>query len=87
MALNTQQKLFQFQIFHDIDAIEPLKKVASASPNPTASRLAAEALKILGEEIPHRLSQNVPLWSVEDVIFWVSQVVCLKFTLDIFIVH
>lgn len=62
------------KVFTEIEAIEPLKKVASTSPNPTASRLAADALKILGEEIPHRLSQNVPLWSNEDVIFWVSQV-------------
>ncbi|XP_045171328.2 NAD(+) hydrolase SARM1-like [Mercenaria mercenaria] len=62
------------KIFTEIDAIEPLKKVASTSPNPTASRLAADALKILGEEIPHRLSQNVQLWSNEDVIFWVSQI-------------
>ena len=65
------------QVFTEIDAIEPLKKVASTSPNPTASRLATDTLKILGEEIPHKLSQCVPLWSNEDVIFWVSQVFTL----------
>ncbi|KAK3603297.1 hypothetical protein CHS0354_007628 [Potamilus streckersoni] len=62
------------QIFHEIDAIDPLKKVASSSFNATASKFAAEALKILGEEVPHRLSQQVPLWSVEDVLHWVSQI-------------
>jgi hypothetical protein len=61
------------QIFHEIDAVEPLKKIAS-SPNPVASRLAAEALKVIGEKIPHKLSQQVPLWTVEDVAYWVSQV-------------
>lgn len=62
------------KVFSEIEAIEPLKKVASSSPNPTAARLATDALKILGEEVPHRLSQNVPLWSTEDVLFWISQI-------------
>ncbi|XP_052799930.1 NAD(+) hydrolase SARM1-like isoform X1 [Mya arenaria] len=62
------------KVFTEIGAVEPLKKVASTSPNPTASRLAASALQILGESIPHKLSQNVPLWSNEDVIFWLTQI-------------
>ncbi|KAJ8312455.1 hypothetical protein KUTeg_009828 [Tegillarca granosa] len=61
------------EVFYEIEAIEPLKKLAS-SPNATASKLAAEALKIIGEEIPHRLTQQVPVWSVNDVVFWVTQV-------------
>ncbi|PVD31747.1 hypothetical protein C0Q70_07165 [Pomacea canaliculata] len=60
-------------IFHEIDAVEPLKKIAS-SPNTVASKLAAEALKVIGEKIPHKLSQQVPLWTVEDVAHWVSQI-------------
>ena len=61
------------QVFHEIDAVEPLKKLAS-SPNTVASKLAAEALKVIGEKIPHKLTQQVPLWTVEDVSYWVSQV-------------
>ncbi|KAK7087330.1 hypothetical protein V1264_021399 [Littorina saxatilis] len=60
-------------VFHEIDAVEPLKKIAS-SPNTVASKLAAEALKVIGEKIPHKLSQQVPLWTVEDVAYWVSQI-------------
>ncbi|KAL8579686.1 hypothetical protein ACOMHN_066675 [Nucella lapillus] len=63
----------QDEIFHEIDAVEPLKKIAS-STNTVASKLAAEALKVIGEKIPHKLSQQVPLWTVEDVAYWVSQI-------------
>ena len=46
------------------------------SPDSVASRLASKPLKLIGEEVPHKLSQQVPLWSVEDVAHWVSEV-CL----------
>ena len=69
-----------FQIFYEINAVEPLKKLAS-SPNDVASKLAAEALKTIGEKIPHTLSQQVPLWSVPDVVYWVSQVTHTKYKL------
>lgn len=61
------------QLFYEIGAIEPLKKVAS-SPNATASKLAAQALKVIGESIPHKLTTQVPVWSVVDVAHWVAQV-------------
>ncbi|GFO26159.1 sterile alpha and tir motif-containing protein 1 [Plakobranchus ocellatus] len=61
------------EIFHEIDAVEPLKKIAS-SPNTVASKLAAEALKNIGEKIPHKLSQQVPLWTVDDVVYWITQI-------------
>ena len=48
-------------------------KVAS-SPGNVASGLASEAQKLIGEEVPHKLSQQGPLWSVEDVAHWVSEV-------------
>lgn len=64
---------FSSQIFLEIGAIEALKKVAS-SPNAIASKLAAQALQIIGERIPHKLSQQVPLWTVEDVIEWLKQI-------------
>lgn len=60
-------------IFREIGAIEPLKVVASC-PNAVASKFAAQALRLIGEEVPHKLSQQVPLWSVEDVREWVKQI-------------
>ncbi|CAL8120493.1 unnamed protein product [Orchesella dallaii] len=59
-------------VFKEIHAIEPLKRVAS-SPNALASKFAAQALKLIGETVPHKLSQQVPLWSTEDVREWVIQ--------------
>lgn len=61
------------EIFREIGAIEPLKVVASC-PNAVASKFAAQALRLIGEEVPHKLSQQVPLWSVEDVREWVKQI-------------
>lgn len=61
------------EIFREIGAIEPLKIVASC-PNAIASKFAAQALRLIGEEVPHKLSQQVPLWSVEDVREWVKQI-------------
>ncbi|KAK3914268.1 NAD(+) hydrolase sarm1 [Frankliniella fusca] len=61
------------EIFREIGAIEPLKKCASC-PNAVASKYAAQALRLIGEEVPHKLSQQVPLWSTEDVREWVKQI-------------
>lgn len=61
------------EIFLLIGAIEPLRKVASC-PNAIASKFAAQALGLIGEKIPHKLSQQVPLWSTEDVREWVKQI-------------
>lgn len=60
-------------IFSEIGAVESLKKVASC-PNAVASKYAAQALRLIGEEVPHKLSQQVPLWSAEDVEEWVKQI-------------
>ncbi|XP_030757218.1 sterile alpha and TIR motif-containing protein 1 isoform X4 [Sitophilus oryzae] len=60
-------------IFQEIGAVEALKKVASC-PNAVASKYAAQALRLIGEEVPHKLSQQVPLWSSEDVEQWVRQI-------------
>ncbi|XP_050680745.1 NAD(+) hydrolase sarm1-like isoform X1 [Leptidea sinapis] len=61
------------EIFREINAIEPLMIVAG-SPNAVASKYAAQALRLIGEEVPHKLSQQVPLWSIEDVREWVKQI-------------
>lgn len=60
-------------IFAEIGAVESLKRVASC-PNAVASKYAAQALRLIGEEVPHKLSQQVPLWSAEDVEEWVKQI-------------
>lgn len=60
-------------IFAEIGAIASLKMVASC-PNAVASKYAAQALRLVGEEVPHKLSQQVPLWSTEDVEEWVKQI-------------
>ncbi|KAK0174785.1 hypothetical protein PV327_010515 [Microctonus hyperodae] len=60
-------------IFRRCGAIEPLKKVASC-PNAVASKYAAGALELIGEKLPHKLSQQVPLWTSLDVSEWVKQI-------------
>lgn len=60
-------------IFKEIGAIESLKKVASC-PNAIASKFAAQALRLIGEQVPHKLSQQVPVWNIEDVREWIKQI-------------
>lgn len=66
-----------FQAFEEIGAIEALKQVASY-PEEVGPKYAAQALEIIGAEIPYKLIQQVPLWTVEDVQYWVSQVIIIK---------
>lgn len=73
MEAGIKKKQGNTGVFHEIGAIEALKKVAS-SPNAIASKFAAQALQLIGEEVPHKLSQQVPLWTVEDVREWVKQI-------------
>lgn len=61
------------QVFKEINAIEPLKIVASR-PNAIASKYAAQALRLIGEKVPHKLSHQVALWTIEDVKEWVKHV-------------
>ncbi|KAL8569857.1 hypothetical protein ACOMHN_038550 [Nucella lapillus] len=61
------------EVLYDIGAVDSLKWLAG-SPECMAARLAAQALAILGEEAPHRLSLQVPLWTVHNVTHWVTQV-------------
>ncbi|XP_017485726.1 PREDICTED: sterile alpha and TIR motif-containing protein 1-like [Rhagoletis zephyria] len=63
----------QTSVFKEINAVEALQKVASC-PNAIASKYAAQALRLIGEEVPHKLSQQVPLWTIEDVKEWVKQI-------------
>jgi hypothetical protein len=60
-------------LFKEIGAIESLKRLAS-SPSGISSKYAAQTLRLIGEEVPHKLSQQVPTWTVEDVSEWVKQI-------------
>lgn len=66
------------QVFAQIGLVEPLKQVAG-SPLALASRFACQALRLIGAELPHRLSQQVPLWTIKDVLEWLTQVNFEKF--------
>ncbi|XP_064112730.1 NAD(+) hydrolase sarm1-like isoform X8 [Macrobrachium nipponense] len=73
MEAGIKKRQGNLDIFREIGAIEPLKEVAS-SPNAIASKYAVQALRLIGEEVPHKLSQQVPLWTPEDVREWVKQI-------------
>jgi len=83
MEAEIKVKQGKTSLFAEIGAIEALKKVAS-SPNGIASKYAAQALRIIGEDVPHKLSQQVPTWSVDDVKEWVKQIGFANFS-DAFI--
>lgn len=57
----------------EIGAIAMLREVAGV-PDEIASGFAGMALEIIGEEVPYKLSQQVPLWTIQDVSQWVKQV-------------
>jgi len=63
------------QVFQDIGAIEPLKRLASGVVQ-QAARFAGQALRLIGEEVPLKLSPQVPLWTSQDVVRWLHQVNC-----------
>ncbi|KAG9511230.1 Sterile alpha and TIR motif-containing protein 1, partial [Fragariocoptes setiger] len=63
----------QTDVFRAIGAVGPLQRVAS-SPIAIESKFACQALRLCGEQVPHRLSQQVPLWQVDDVVAWVKQI-------------
>lgn len=73
MEAEIKAKQGKTAMFEEIGAVSALKKVAS-SPNGIASKYAAQALRTLGADVPHKLSQQVPTWSVEDVHEWVKQI-------------
>jgi len=82
LRLNDARKGFYFvcmlsllKVFRDIDAIEPLKRLASGVVQ-QAARFAGQALRLIGEEVPLKLSPQVPLWTSQDVIRWLQQVNC-----------
>ena len=73
-CMETSIKGSEDDVLRRIGSVEALARVASC-PNDTASKLAARALRTLGEEVPHRLPQQVQLWRSSDVHYWVKNVI------------
>ncbi|XP_078278272.1 NAD(+) hydrolase SARM1 isoform X1 [Rhinoraja longicauda] len=71
-ALKAQQN--KTQIFHEVGAAQSLKRIVSYSGHSTTSTLAKKALCLMGEDIPRRLSPNVPNWKPVEVQTWLQQV-------------
>lgn len=61
------------EVLAEIGAIEALKECAS-SPDELPAKFSSEALTIIGEQVPYKLSQQVPCWSIKDVQYWVEKV-------------
>ncbi|XP_072163612.1 NAD(+) hydrolase SARM1-like [Diadema setosum] len=61
------------KVFHDINVVGSLRQVASSN-NEIASKLAIQALRTIGEEIPAKLSFNISCWSVKEVQMWVKNI-------------
>lgn len=66
----TQERL---DVLREIGALEALRQ-AAGKPDEEASEFARRALEIVGEKIPYKLKPQVPLWTVDDVQYWVNQV-------------
>ncbi|XP_055513715.1 NAD(+) hydrolase SARM1 [Leucoraja erinacea] len=71
-ALKARQN--KTQIFHEVGAAQSLKRIVSYSGHATTSTLAKKALCLMGEDIPRRLSPNVPNWKPLEVQTWLQQV-------------
>ncbi|XP_077995300.1 NAD(+) hydrolase sarm1-like [Glandiceps talaboti] len=59
------------QVFYDVGAIEPLQILASGNNN-IASRLAIQALTIIGEHVPEKLGHNIANWAIKHVCIWLK---------------
>lgn len=66
-------KGIQLNVMQEIGAIAALKEIAS-SPDEVAAKFASEALTVIGEEVPYKLTQQVPCWTIADVQYWVKKV-------------
>ncbi|XP_065137080.1 NAD(+) hydrolase SARM1 [Paramisgurnus dabryanus] len=62
------------KIFHEIGAVQSLKKIVMYSSNGTVCSLAKRALKMMGEDVPRRILSSVPNWKVGEVQTWLQQI-------------
>ncbi|VDN35567.1 unnamed protein product, partial [Gongylonema pulchrum] len=67
------RKPYDDEFVKEIGAIAALKEVAS-SPDEVAAKFASEALTVIGEEVPYKLTQQVPCWTIADVQYWVKKI-------------
>ncbi|XP_028857682.1 NAD(+) hydrolase SARM1 [Denticeps clupeoides] len=62
------------KIFHEIGAVQSLKRIVMYVSNGTACSLAKKALSMMGEEVPRRMMSSVPNWKCSEVQRWLQQV-------------
>lgn len=75
LSLNCVSSSLLFpKIFHEIGAVQSLKRIAMYSSNGTVSALAKKALGMMGEEVPKRILSGVPNWKTGDVQRWLQQI-------------
>ncbi|GMT19865.1 hypothetical protein PFISCL1PPCAC_11162, partial [Pristionchus fissidentatus] len=73
MEATIKKEQNKLDLFEEIGAIQALKEVAS-SPDEVAAKFASEALTVIGEEVPYKLAQQVPAWTINDVQYWVKKI-------------
>ncbi|KAF8357827.1 tir-1 [Pristionchus pacificus] len=73
MEATIKKEQNKLDLFEEIGAIQALKEVAS-SPDEVAAKFASEALTVIGEEVPYKLAQQVPNWTINDVQYWVKKI-------------
>jgi len=67
-----RRKKGDISLFKTVNVVKLIKRLAS-SPYKLAARFACQALRIVGEQIPRRLSTRVSLWTSDDVLCWLHQ--------------
>ncbi|XP_006011059.1 NAD(+) hydrolase SARM1 [Latimeria chalumnae] len=76
-GIKTKQK--KTKVFNEIGATHSLKRIVSYSSNGTTSSLAKRALRMIGQEVPRRLSPTVPNWKPGEVQTWLQQIGFTKY--------
>ncbi|XP_048836798.1 NAD(+) hydrolase SARM1 [Brienomyrus brachyistius] len=62
------------KIFHEIGAVQSLKRIVMYSGNGTARRLATRALAMMSEDVPRRVLPSVANWKSGEVQKWLKQI-------------
>jgi hypothetical protein len=60
----------QFDVFSETNNIAALKKCAATTQNGFARELASNALRLMNQTVPVKLSNQVHFWDTEDVAIW-----------------
>ncbi|XP_039613011.1 NAD(+) hydrolase SARM1 [Polypterus senegalus] len=62
------------KVFQEIGAVQSLKRLVSYSRDGITSGLAKRTLRMMGEDIPRRISPTVPNWKPSEVQTWLQQI-------------